>query len=225
VVGIDAGCWRALGSLWRAAREDAPPLRAIRGQRAAWPGKRPHDPRRSRMTSDPPSLPSGATSSPSLTLRRPLTRREGTAAHAARGGERQCLFGPRRRAEAELLVGWKGGATSELTGALKRRSPAIRTDEDTVALVRRQTVYYPDDMIAGILNRQHRTAATGLPSIAGRVQSLRHHYHIARHVPGSDLHPRVSPREHAFDTRQSASQLGEWWSSASRSTWVVSSST
>jgi hypothetical protein len=27
----------------------------------------------------------------------------------------------------------------------------------------------------------------------------------------SDLHPRVSPREHAFDTRQSASHLGEWW--------------
>ena len=104
---------------------------------------------------------------------------------------------------AELLVRWKGGAVSELTVALKRRPPAIRTDEDTVALVRRLAVYYPDDMIAGILNRQHRTTATGLPFIAGRVQSLRHHYRIARHVPASD------PQEGALLTiEEAAKDLG-----------------
>jgi hypothetical protein len=42
----------------------------------------------------------------------------------------------------------------------------------TVVLVRRLAVYYPDDMIAGILNRQHRTTAPVAPP----------HYRIARHV-------------------------------------------
>ena len=29
--------------------------------------------------------------------------------------------------------------------------------------------------------------------------------------PSSDLHRRVGPREHSFDTRQSAFHPGEWW--------------
>jgi hypothetical protein len=37
----------------------------------------------------------------------------------------------------------------------------VRTDEDTVALVRRLAVLYPDAVIAGILNRQQRTTAWG----------------------------------------------------------------
>jgi hypothetical protein len=34
--------------------------------------------------------------------------------------------------------------------------PPIRTDEDTIDLIRRLAVHYPDAIIAGILNRQHR---------------------------------------------------------------------
>jgi DNA invertase Pin-like site-specific DNA recombinase len=84
---------------------------------------------------------------------------------------------------ADLLVRWKGGATTELSVPLKRKPPSIRTDEDTVELLRRLAVYHPDEKIAGILNRQHRRTAQGLPFTEGRVQSLRQRYGIARYRP------------------------------------------
>ena len=37
----------------------------------------------------------------------------------------------------------------------------MRTDEDTIELLRRLAVHYSDDMISGILNRQGRKTATG----------------------------------------------------------------
>src|SRR5205807_424136 len=60
---------------------------------------------------------------------------------------------------AALVLRWKGGAISELTVPLRRRQPAIRTDEDTIDLIRRLAVHYPDAVIAGILNRQRRRTA------------------------------------------------------------------
>jgi DNA invertase Pin-like site-specific DNA recombinase/uncharacterized protein YndB with AHSA1/START domain len=84
---------------------------------------------------------------------------------------------------AELVLRWKGGAISELTVPLRRPQPKIRTDEDTVELLRRLAVHYPDATIAGILNRQHRRTARGLSFTASRVQSLRHHYRIPCHQP------------------------------------------
>jgi hypothetical protein len=88
---------------------------------------------------------------------------------------------------AQLVLRWKGGAISELTLPLKRKPPAIRTDEDTIDLVQRLAVHYPDATIAGILNRQGRRTARGLSFTANRVQGLRHHWGISRHQP--DDHP------------------------------------
>ncbi|HEY2765742.1 MAG TPA: recombinase family protein [Pseudonocardiaceae bacterium] len=88
---------------------------------------------------------------------------------------------------AELVLRWKGGALTELSVPIKRKPPAIRTGEDTIELVRRLAVHYPDATIAGILNRQGRRTARGLPFTASRVQSLRHHWHIDAHQPGD--HP------------------------------------
>ena len=85
---------------------------------------------------------------------------------------------------AQLLLRWKGGAVSELTVPLKRKPPAIRTDEDTVDLVRRLAVHYSDAQIAGILNRQGRRTARKLSFTANRVQGLRHHWGIDCHQPG-----------------------------------------
>jgi DNA invertase Pin-like site-specific DNA recombinase len=85
---------------------------------------------------------------------------------------------------ARLTLRWKGGAISELTVPLRRPQPKIRTDEDTIALIRRLAVHYPDAIIAGILNRQHRTTARGMSFTANRVASLRTHWHIPRHQPG-----------------------------------------
>ena len=59
-------------------------------------------------------------------------------------------------------------------------TPAIRTDEDTIDLLRRLAVHYPDAVIAGILNRQGRRTATGLRFTVNRVSSLRTHWHIPR---------------------------------------------
>jgi DNA invertase Pin-like site-specific DNA recombinase len=88
---------------------------------------------------------------------------------------------------ADLLLRWKGGAITELAVPLKRRPPnRLRTAEDTIDLVRRLAVYYPDAMIAHILNRQGRRTARGLSFTASRVQSLRHHYKIPCHQPSDD---------------------------------------
>jgi len=87
---------------------------------------------------------------------------------------------------ARLILRWKGSAITELTVPLRRPQPKIRTGEDTIALIRRLAVHYPDAIIAGILNRQHRTTARGMSFTANRVASLRTHWHIPRHQPGGD---------------------------------------
>src|SRR6185437_14268262 len=84
---------------------------------------------------------------------------------------------------ARLVLRWKGGAISELTVPLRRRQPPIRTDEDTIGLIRRLAVHYPDAVIAEILNRQGRRTARGMSYTASRVQSLRYHRHIPCHQP------------------------------------------
>ena len=88
---------------------------------------------------------------------------------------------------ADLVLRWKGGAITELAIAIKRKPPRrLRTDEDTVDLIRRLAAHYPDAKIAGILNRQHRTTARGMSFTASRVQSLRHHWKIPCYEAGAD---------------------------------------
>jgi hypothetical protein len=87
---------------------------------------------------------------------------------------------------AELLLRWKGGAITELTVPIKRKPPKIRTDEDTVDLVRRLAVHYPDAKIAGILNRQGHRTPRGLSYTGDRVQGLRHYWGIPCHQPTDD---------------------------------------
>ncbi|HJZ96849.1 MAG TPA: recombinase family protein, partial [Candidatus Solibacter sp.] len=55
---------------------------------------------------------------------------------------------------AHLTLRWRGGALTELDLCLPRSQPrGIRTDEDTLSLLHRLAALYPDDVIAGILNR------------------------------------------------------------------------
>ena len=83
------------------------------------------------------------------------------------------------KAAARLTLRWKGGALDEIDLALPRSRPAtIRTDEDTIALVRRLAEFYPDTVITGILNRQGRTTAYGHRFEASRVGNLRRHWNI-----------------------------------------------
>ncbi|MGH2929919.1 MAG: recombinase family protein, partial [Solirubrobacteraceae bacterium] len=94
----------------------------------------------------------------------------------------------REERRATLTIRWKGGAITELVVSLPRYQPPIRTDEDTVALMRRLAVHYDDATIAGILNRQGRRSATGQRFTAQIVSSLRTSWKIARHQP-SDAPP------------------------------------
>jgi hypothetical protein len=110
----------------------------------------------------------------------------------------------RDAARAWLLLRWRGGQASELAVELPRsQPPKIRTDEDTIALIRRLAVHYPDATIAGILNRQGRRSARGLRFTATIVQGLRHHWGIACYQP-----PTTPPEGELVTTTRAAELLG-----------------
>ena len=120
----------------------------------------------------------------------------------------------RNEAAAHLTLRWKGGVLNEIDLALPRSRPAtIRTDEDTIALVRRLAVHYPDSVIAGILNRQGRTTAYGHRFIAGRVGNLRRHWDIPCFEPTAvGLQPtglsRGAPEGELLTIKKAAVVLG-----------------
>ena len=90
----------------------------------------------------------------------------------------------RDKSAAHLTMRWKGGALTDIDVALPvKRQATVRTDEDTVALVRRLAEHYPDTIIAGILNRQGRRTARGLRFVGNRVASLRTHWKIPCFAP------------------------------------------
>lgn len=86
--------------------------------------------------------------------------------------------------QAQLTLRWRGGAITELELELKRRyAPTLRTDEDTIDLVRRLAQHYPDHVIAGILNRQGRRTATGDRFSGHRIHGLRTYWKIPKFEP------------------------------------------
>ena len=105
---------------------------------------------------------------------------------------------------AHLTLRWRGGALTETTLDLPRLRPAIvKTDEDTIALVRRLAAHYPDPIIAGVLNRQGRTSAYGHRFDANNVGNLRRHWKIPR------FRPSPEPAEGELMTvRKAAAALG-----------------
>jgi excisionase family DNA binding protein len=113
-----------------------------------------------------------------------------------------------------LTIRWQGGALTELDLDLPRSRPAtVRTDEDTIALVRRLAVHYPDAVIAGILTRQERSTAHGHRFTANLVGNLRRHWGIPCFAP-----PAASPHGELVAIRQAAGILGVAPSSIHR--WV-----
>lgn len=87
----------------------------------------------------------------------------------------------RKSSQAHLTLRWRGGAVTELDLDLyRRRIPKLRTDEDTIDLVRRLAQFYPDSVIAGILNRQDRHTATGEPFTVNSVGGLRRYWKIPK---------------------------------------------
>jgi DNA invertase Pin-like site-specific DNA recombinase/predicted DNA-binding transcriptional regulator AlpA len=105
---------------------------------------------------------------------------------------------------AHLTLRWRGGALTDLDLDLLRPRPAIvRTDEDTIALVRRLAAHYPDAVIAGILNRQDRKSAYGHRFTANLVGNLRRHWNI----PCFER-PTNPPEGELLTIKQTAAALG-----------------
>jgi DNA invertase Pin-like site-specific DNA recombinase len=97
-----------------------------------------------------------------------------------------------KRAEgyAHLTLRWRGGAITVLDVPVPRFRPmGPRTDEDTISLLRRLAALYPDEVIAGILNRQERKTATGERFTANQVGSLRRYRNIPRFQPPAEPPP------------------------------------
>jgi DNA invertase Pin-like site-specific DNA recombinase/uncharacterized protein YndB with AHSA1/START domain len=106
--------------------------------------------------------------------------------------------------KANLTLRWRSGLISELSVDLRRCNQAPnRTDEDTVTLVRRLAQHYPDDLIAGILNRQKRQTSQGLRFTANRVGNLRRSWKIPRYEP-----PTNPPEGQIVNIQKAAEILG-----------------
>jgi DNA invertase Pin-like site-specific DNA recombinase len=93
----------------------------------------------------------------------------------------------RAEGQAHLTLRWRGGAITVLDVPVPRFKPmGPRTDEDTISLLRRLAALYPDEVIAGILNRQGRKTATGERFTANQVGSLRRYRSIPRFQPPAE---------------------------------------
>ena len=113
---------------------------------------------------------------------------------------------------AHLTLRWRGGALTEIDLSLPRLKPrGLHTGEDTISLLRRLAVHYPDDVIAGILNRQGRRTASGERFTANHVGSLRRYRQIPRYEP-----PTESPTAERATIRKAAQILGVYTSTIHR---------
>ena len=111
-----------------------------------------------------------------------------------------------KRAEgrAHLTLRWRGGSVTMLDVPVPRFKPmGPRTEEDTISLLRRLAAIYPDEVIAGILNRQGRKTATGERFTANQVGSLRRYRDIPRFQA-----PVTPPDGELVSIRKAAQILG-----------------
>ena len=105
---------------------------------------------------------------------------------------------------AELTLRWRGSMITKLNVQLKSyQVQGPTTDEDTLSLLHRLAAYYPDHVIAGILNRQERKPAYGGQFTAGSVGSLRRYHNIPRFEPASE-----SPFGEVLPIQKAAKVLG-----------------
>jgi predicted DNA-binding transcriptional regulator AlpA len=110
----------------------------------------------------------------------------------------------RPEGRAHLTLRWRGGAFTTLDVPVPKFKPmGPRTEEDTISLLRRLAALYPDEVIAGILNRQGRKTATGERFTANQVGSLRRY----RGIPRYQL-PAAPPDGELVSIRKAAQILG-----------------
>jgi DNA invertase Pin-like site-specific DNA recombinase len=109
-----------------------------------------------------------------------------------------------KESHADLTLRWRGSMITKLHVPLKSyQVQPTKTDEDTMSLLRRLTAYYPDNIIAGILNRQGRKPAYGGQFTAGHVGKLRRYHNIPCFEP-----PSESPGGEVLPVQKAAKVLG-----------------
>ena len=93
------------------------------------------------------------------------------------------VLAPRGEYHIRLTLRWRTDLLTEIElDRPRKRRATIRTDEDTLDLVRRLAQFHSDSVIAAILNRQGKTTAYGHPFNVHRVGNLRRNWNI----PGFD---------------------------------------
>jgi DNA invertase Pin-like site-specific DNA recombinase len=108
------------------------------------------------------------------------------------------------QAKAHLVLRWKTSAVTELEVFWRTpRVVPIRTDEDTLELVRRLAAHHPDAIIAGVLNRQGKQTARGERFTADRVGNLRRHWKIPCYQA-----PTMPPAGELLSVQATADKLG-----------------
>ena len=106
--------------------------------------------------------------------------------------------------KAHLVLSWKTTAVSEIDVIWRVPRPApIRTDEETIELMRRLAVHHPDTVVAAVLNRHGRKTARGESFTANRVASLRQHWKIPCYQA-----PATRPEGELLSVHAAAAQLG-----------------
>src|SRR5205814_5167396 len=106
--------------------------------------------------------------------------------------------------KAHLVLQWKTTAVSELDVIWRvPRTAPIRTEEETIDLMRRLAVHHPDTVIAGVLNGQGRKTARGEIFNAVRVASLRKSWKIPCYEPAA-----TPPHGELLTLQAAADQLG-----------------
>jgi len=127
--------------------------------------------------------------------------------------EEVILILKRAEGRAHLTLRWRGGAFTTLDVPVPRFKPmGPRTDEDTISLLPRLAALYPDEVIAGILNRQGRETATGERFTANQVGSLRRYRNIPRFQPSNEppCGELVSIRKAAQILGMNTSSIHRW---------------
>ena len=95
----------------------------------------------------------------------------------------------RTEGQAQLTLRWRGGAFTTMDVSVPRLKPmGPRTDEDTISLLRRLAALYPDEVIAGILNRQGRKT----PDFASIHEQLRSSKYVTLQLLWEEIDYRAS---------------------------------